>query len=61
MRADSRTKYWTPEEDERFRSMIVVGLRPPEIAIKLQRSVSALYARAHILRLSFKLLRAPPR
>jgi hypothetical protein len=61
MRADSRTKHWTPEDDERFRSMIVVGPRPPEIAIKLQRSVSALYARAHILRLSFKRLRPRPR
>jgi len=61
MRADSRTKHWTPEEDERFRSMIAVGLRPAEIAIKLQRFVSALYARAQILRLSFKRLRPRPR
>ena len=41
--------------------MIAVGLRPAEIAIKLQRFVSALYARAQILRLSFKRLRPRPR
>ena len=47
-------KAWTPEEEERLRSMISEGLRPHEIAVKLHRTVEAVYARAKRLRLSFK-------
>jgi hypothetical protein len=58
MSASSRTKPWTSKEDERLRSMIIAGQRPPEIAIQLQRSVAAVNARAHKLRLSLKRLKA---
>jgi DNA-binding CsgD family transcriptional regulator len=57
MKTGSRVKHWTPEEDERLRSMIVEGHSPAEISLQLQRSVSAVYARTHVLRLSFKRLR----
>ncbi len=60
MRAFFRKTHWTPEDEERLRSMIVAGERPAEIAIKLKRSVSAVYARAYILRLPFKRLRRRP-
>jgi hypothetical protein len=45
---------WTPEEEERLRSLISERLRPHEIAVKLHRTVDAVYKRAHKLRLSFK-------
>jgi hypothetical protein len=38
--------------------MIIAGQRPPEIAIQLQRSVAAVNARVHKLRLSLKRLKA---
>jgi hypothetical protein len=47
-------KQWTPEEEERLRSMISERLRPHEIAVKLHRTVDAVSKRAHKLRLSFK-------
>jgi hypothetical protein len=58
VRAGSRTMPWTSKEDERLRSMIIAGQRAPEIAIQLQRSVAAVNARAHKLRLSLKRLKA---
>ena len=58
MRAISRIKLWTSKEDERLRSMIIAGKRPPEIATELQRSVLAVNARARKLRLSFRSLKA---
>jgi hypothetical protein len=36
--------------------MVVAGRAPPEIALKLRRSVAAVYARAARFRLSFKLV-----
>jgi hypothetical protein len=50
----SLSRLWTPEDDERLKSMILAGRTPAEIAIKLRRSVAAVYARAHRFRLSFK-------
>ena len=46
MRAGSRVSKWTLQEDEQLRSMIVAGRPPAEIAVKLRRSVAAVYARA---------------
>jgi hypothetical protein len=51
-------KAWTPQEDERLRSLIVAGGRPAEIAVELRRTVPAVRWRASLLRLSFKRLRA---
>jgi hypothetical protein len=47
-------KPWTPEEEERLRSLISKRLRPHEIAVKLHRTVPAVYKRAYILRPSFR-------
>jgi hypothetical protein len=47
-------KPWTPEDEERLRSLISERLRAHEIAVKLHRTVPAVYKRAHILRLSFR-------
>jgi len=52
-------KPWTPQEEKRLRSLIAERLRPHEIAVKLHRSVKAVYNRAQKLGLSFK--RPPPR
>jgi hypothetical protein len=48
------TKLWTPEEDERLKSMIFAGRTAAEVAIKLGRTVGAVHSRARLLRLSFK-------
>jgi len=45
---------WTPEEEERLKSLISARLRPHEIAVKPHRTVQAVYTRAKKLRLSFK-------
>jgi hypothetical protein len=47
-------KPWTPEEEDRLRSLISEHLRPHEVAVKLHRSVQAIYRRTSVLRLSFK-------
>jgi hypothetical protein len=57
MKMGYRIKPWTPEEDERLRSLISARLRPHEIAVKLHRTIQAVYTRAYKLRLSFKLVR----
>jgi hypothetical protein len=51
-------KPWTPEEDERLRSLISAQLRPHEIAVKLHRTVESVYKRAQRLRLSFRRIKA---
>jgi hypothetical protein len=53
------TKPWAPEEDERLKSMIFAGRTAVDVAIKLRRTVGAVYARARVFRLSFK--RVKPR
>jgi hypothetical protein len=50
----SLSRQWAPAEDNQLRSLIVAGERPAEIAVRLRRSVGAVYARAHRFRLSFK-------
>jgi hypothetical protein len=54
MRANSRVRRWTPQEDEVLRTMILAGRQPAQVATKLQRSVQAVYSRGYILRLPFK-------
>jgi hypothetical protein len=54
MRANSRVRRWTPQEDEVLRSMILAGRQPAQVATKLQRSVQSVYARGYVLRLPFK-------
>ena len=47
-------KKWTPEEDERLRSLIESSMSIPHVAAKLKRSVSAVKGRAHLLKISIK-------
>jgi Myb-like DNA-binding domain len=58
MRIGHGIKLWTPEEDERLRSMVSAGLRPLKIAVRLHRTVEAVYRRASDLRVSFKRTRS---
>jgi hypothetical protein len=45
---------WTPEEDRLLKSMIESSNSILSIAAKLQRSVSAVKGRAHVLKISIK-------
>jgi hypothetical protein len=49
---------WTPKDDERLKAMIIAGWAPREIAIRLMRSIAAVYARASLFGLSFKRVKA---
>jgi hypothetical protein len=42
---------WTPEEEELLRKLVVVNVPASEIAAELGRSVTAVEARAHSLRI----------
>ena len=54
MRTNSTVKHWTPDEEKMLQVLIAAGRGPDEIAVELQRSVSAIHARAHLPRLSFR-------
>jgi DNA-directed RNA polymerase specialized sigma24 family protein len=43
---------WTPDDDEVLRKMVLEGRSPTEIALELERSISAVKARAHRLGIS---------
>ena len=58
MKSKYRVRPWSREEEDKFRSMIAAGRSPADVAVELHRSVSAVQARAHLLRLSFRLARA---
>jgi hypothetical protein len=45
---------WTPEEDELLKSLIESSKSIHSIAAKLQRSLSAVKGRAHVLKISTK-------
>jgi hypothetical protein len=45
---------WTPEEDKRLISLIERSVSMHAVAAKLQRSVSAVKGRAHVLKISIK-------
>ncbi len=46
--------FWTPEEDNRLRMLIVAGKPIEFIAAELKRSARAVKARAYVLRISLK-------
>jgi DNA-directed RNA polymerase specialized sigma24 family protein len=48
------SKLWTPLDDERLRSLAVSGLNVREIAAELERTVSAVRARAERFGISLK-------
>ena len=58
MKLGHGVKPWTPEEEERLRLLISERLQPHEIAVKLHRTVQAVYTRVKRLRLSFRRPRA---
>lgn len=47
-------KQWTPREDEQLQALIAEGHSAREIAVKLHRSLGAVYRRASDYRLKFK-------
>ena len=51
---ERRSSRWTPQEDALFRKMAEASTRPEIIAIKLNRSVHALKARAYVIGLPLK-------
>jgi hypothetical protein len=54
MKGKTASKLWTPEEDERLKSLIETSFSLNLVAAKLQRSVSAVKNRAHLLKISVK-------
>jgi hypothetical protein len=54
MNSKTANKLWTPEEDKRLKSLIETSISLDLVAAKLQRSVSAVKNRAHVLKISVK-------
>ena len=53
-KSKTTNRFWTPEEDERLKSLIETSISLNLVASKLQRSVSAVKNRAHLLKISVK-------
>ena len=51
---ESRNNRWTPQEDALFRKMAEANTRPEIIAVKLNRTVHAVKARAYMIGLPLK-------
>jgi hypothetical protein len=49
MRSTNRIRLWTPEEDELLRKLVFANASPLDIAMRLERSISVVKARAHRL------------
>jgi hypothetical protein len=54
MKSKTANKLWTSEEDERLKSLIETSISLNLVAAKLQRSISAVKNRAHVLKISVK-------
>jgi hypothetical protein len=54
---ETRSKRWTPREDDLFRRMVDANTRPEVIAAKLNRPVHAIKARAYTIGLPLKWLK----
>ena len=52
MKSKTANKFWTPEDDERLKSLIENSTSLNCVAASLQRSVSAVKNRAHVLKIS---------
>ncbi len=51
---ESRSSRWTPQEDDLLRGMAEASVRPEIIAVKLNRTVHAVRARAYVIGLPLK-------
>jgi hypothetical protein len=51
---ESRSSRWTPQEDALLRGMAEASIRPEIIAVKLNRTVHAIRARAYMIGLPLK-------
>jgi len=51
---ESRSSRWTPQEDDLLRKSAEANVRPEIIAIKLNRTVHAVKARAYMIGLPLK-------
>jgi len=54
MKSKTANKLWTPEQDKQLKSLIETSISLNLVAAKLQRSVSAIKNRAHVLKISVK-------
>ncbi len=54
MKSKTANKLWTPEDDKQLKSLIETSISLNLVAAKLQRSVSAVKNRAHLLKISIK-------
>jgi Myb-like DNA-binding protein len=56
-KAENSGKQWSAEEDDRLRELAALGATPFEIARRLNRSETAIKARAYTLRLGLQRFR----
>ncbi len=59
--AENDRNIWTPEEDDRLRTLLGVGRSIPFVAADLKRSEAAVKGRAYVLRISLKRVKMKPR
>jgi hypothetical protein len=59
MKISSRGDRWTPEEDELLRRLVLANASPFDVAVRLERSLSSVRARAHRLGISLGFLLKP--
>jgi hypothetical protein len=52
--AQNQSNAWTPEQDERLRAMFEAGNSKVLVAAKLKRTMSAIKARASVLKILVK-------
>jgi hypothetical protein len=52
---------WTPEEDNRLRTLLGAGRSIASVAADLKRSKTAVRARAYVLRISLKRVKMKPK
>jgi hypothetical protein len=60
MKFSSRGGRWEPEEDELLRKLVLANASPFDIAARLERSLSSVWARAHRLGIPLGFLLRPP-
>ena len=60
MKISGRGGRWAPEEDELLRKLVLANASPFDVAVRLERSLSSIRARAHRLGISLGFLFKPP-
>ena len=60
MKISGRGGRWASEEDELLRKLVLANASPFDVAVRLERSLSSIRARAHRLGISLGFLFKPP-